>query len=68
MTIEAFAFVCVPPANVCNVTAAALEWFLTVKMSPAEAVIITIPELGCVPAPEPYILPATIVPFCVIAN
>ena len=40
-----------------------LEWFRTVNISPAAAVIITIPLFPWVPAPEPYTLPATGVPF-----
>ena len=34
------ALIWVPPAKVCNVTAAALVWFLTVSTSPAAALIV----------------------------
>ena len=49
-------------------TAAELEWFRTVNTSPAAAVIITIPLLLWVPAPVPYMLPATGASFWNSAN
>ena len=42
---EAFTLVCVPPANVCKVTAAVEEWLRSVSTSPAATVIINLPTL-----------------------
>lgn len=50
---DAFEFVWVPPASVCSVTAAADEWFLIVRTSPAPRTTMAWPVSCWVPAPDP---------------
>ena len=65
---EALTLITVPPANVCNVTAAADVWLTKVMTSPAAKIAITCPLFCCVPAPDPYTVPAIGSPFWNNAN